>query len=115
MENEKFYELKGYRVRVEFTKYLYNNALAVKLITENDEPYAVVSVNLLESDYIPKMMAFIDINNCKWAEKFLTENGIATPTGEFGESGFCTYPLYDFGKYIKSRRANIKNNGDKNL
>ena len=99
-----FYNLKGYRVRVEFTKYSYNNALAVKLMTENDEPYAVVSVNLLESDCIPKTMAFIDINNCKWAEKFLTENEIATPTGEFGESGFCTYPLYDFSKYIKARR-----------
>ena len=42
--------------------------------------------------------AFIDTNNLNafLIERFLQENQIATPTGEYGQSGFCTYPEYRF-------------------
>ena len=38
----------------------------------------------------------IDTNNCEWAEKFIKENELGTPTGIMGYSGFCEYPLYLF-------------------
>lgn len=97
----KYYNLRGYNVRISFNKYIYNKALAVELITDKEESFAIVSVNIEDSDFIDKKWAFIDTNNCSWAEKFLQENNIAEFTGIYGQSGFCTYPCYDFSKYIK--------------
>ena len=101
--NYKYYDLRGYKVRVEFTKYFYNKALAVVLTTDKEEPFATLSVNLEASDFIDKKSAYIDTNNCSWAEKFLQENNIAEFTGMYGQIGFCTYPLYNFSKYIKEK------------
>ena len=39
-------------------------------------------------------MAYIDTNNCPWAENFLVDNDFGLPTGEYKVSGFCIYPLY---------------------
>ena len=39
-------------------------------------------------------MAYIDTNNCPWAESILTENNWGVPTGKQMASGFCIYPLY---------------------
>lgn len=49
-------------------------------------------------------MAYIDTNNCSWAEDFLVDNDFGLPTGEYKASGFCIYPLYQLdlekiGKY----------------
>lgn len=41
-------------------------------------------------------LAFVDVNNCPWAEEFITNLGIAIPTGVERKSGFVTYPLYLF-------------------
>lgn len=105
--NYKYYDVRGYKVRVEFTKYFYNKALAVVLTTDKEEPFATLSVNLEASDFIDKKSAYIDTNNCSWAEKFLQENNIAEFTGMYGQSGFCTYPLYNFSKYIKEKGNEI--------
>ena len=53
---------------------------------------------------IGKNMAYIDTNNCPWAEDFLIDNDFGIPTGEYKASGFCVYPLYQLdlekiGKY----------------
>lgn len=60
-------------------------------------PYATLSV-LPECgcEHLKENMAFIDVNNCSWAEQFLITNGLAKPVGIFGESGYCLYPLYEF-------------------
>lgn len=97
----KYFELNKYKVRVSFDKYANNQSLAVKLITDEEDIFAVVSVNLTESWFIPKNSAFIDVNNCPFAEKFLIENNIAKPVGIYSQSGFCSYPLYDFSQFLK--------------
>jgi hypothetical protein len=76
--------------------YSYGNGIAVELFDLKDkEPFACITVNL--PDYRnASECAFIDTNNCEWAEEFLVKNKIATPTGVIGFSGFCSYPEYKF-------------------
>ena len=57
--------------------------------------YACVTVSF--GTYIRyKNAAYIDTNNCPWAEKLLTEAGVAKKTSRTYASGFCAYPLYVF-------------------
>lgn len=87
-------------VTVRFTKYANNGVLAIQLI-EAKSPwpvFATITVNIINSGYVPRDMAYVDTNNCPWIEEFLLENGIAENTGHTGISGFCTYPLYKFNK-----------------
>ena len=73
-----------------------NDTLAV-FATEDDDDFATLTVNLPESNlFCDEKTAFIDTNNCPWAEQFLKENKIAKPTGHYGHSGWCSYPLYEF-------------------
>lgn len=58
------------------------------------EPYGNVTVNLEQK--IPPYCAFVDTNNMPEAEDFLVNNGLASFTGLVQESGYCTYPLYQF-------------------
>lgn len=76
-------------------KYMDNNTLAVCLYTEDGEPYADLTVNL-EDSMANCEMAYVDTNNCPWADNFIKDNGLGEPTGKVGKSGFCTYPLYKF-------------------
>lgn len=58
------------------------------------EPYATLTVNF--GEFIgAKDCAYIDTNNCYFAEQLLKQ-GIATDTGLTKQSGFCTYPLWQF-------------------
>ncbi|MBR3208901.1 MAG: DUF4313 domain-containing protein [Bacilli bacterium] len=88
-------KLLGYEVEVLRTTYRNNGSLAVLIETTEGEPFATLTVNLAsgiaEGDY-----AYVDTNNCEWAEKFIKENELGTPTGIMGYSGFCEYPLYLF-------------------
>lgn len=95
---------RTYPVTVKFTHYTNNDTLAVQLIEAGTNVlgtvFATITVNLsngffegLQDD----THAYIDTNNCPWAEEFLVDNGIAKPyKGWYGESGFCTYPMYEF-------------------
>ena len=79
-----------------------NNNTALELVCVDGIPLAVITVNL--GDLLKKNMAYIDTNNCPWAEDFLIDNDFGTPTGEYKASGFCVYPLYQLdleriGKY----------------
>lgn len=79
-----------------------NNNTALELVCEDGIPLAVITVNL--GDLLKKNMAYIDTNNCSWAEDFLVDNDFGLPTGEYKASGFCIYPLYQLdlekiGKY----------------
>lgn len=88
---------ENYHVNLYRSAYTDNDTLAVMLITEEGEPFATITVNLDASDSITDpACAFIDTNNCPWAEEFLKKNEIGTPTGIYGRSGWCSYPLYRF-------------------
>lgn len=77
--------------------YNYGGGLAVIANTPTGECFAVLTVNLESFDLNgDKEYAFVDTNNCPWAEEFLTKNNIATPTHINIPQGFCTYPLYKF-------------------
>ncbi len=52
---------------------------------------------------MPMYCAFIDTNNYPGIENYLKESGLATPYERFGapvmgQSGWCSYPLYQFNK-----------------
>lgn len=72
--------------------------LAVQLDLVGDdgelEPYATLTTSFGEFISI-KNAAYIDINNCPFAESLLSQ-GIADPTGLYKTSGFCQYPLWVF-------------------
>ncbi len=88
-------EFGTYNVSIETSTYYCGNNLAISLITEDGEPFAILSVNLPEWT-LPNNIAFVDTNNCPWAEKFISDNKLGRPTGMTGTSGYCTYPLYRF-------------------
>ena len=92
-------------VTVIVTKYTNPETLAILLRCAESpwEDFAVITVNLVSSpygdvQYQDESHAYIDTNNCPWAEEFLQENGIAKPDPRdiYGMSGFCAYPLYEF-------------------
>lgn len=73
--------------------------LAVVLNEENPETgeleqYAVLTVSFGEFISI-KNAAYIDTNNCYFAEQLL-DSGIAEPTALYKNSGYCRYPLWIF-------------------
>ena len=96
---------QGTPVKVIVTKYNNPGTLAILLRCAESpwEDFAVITVNLVSSpygdvQYQDESHAYIDTNNCPWAEEFLQENGIAKPDPRdiYGMSGFCAYPLYEF-------------------
>ena len=95
---EKFYNLKvwgeEYKIKLNRSTYCYNDSLAIICYTDEQEEFAILTTCINEKPN--NNCAFVDTNNCAWAEKFLQENNIATPTGRMGESGFCFYPEYKF-------------------
>lgn len=94
----KYYDLKTdygkYKVRIEKRNYEYSGALALVLITDKEELFATMTVNLCGYS-LEENETFIDTNNCYWAEKFIKENHLGKKTDIVGHSGFCTYPLYE--------------------
>ena len=58
------------------------------------EPYATLTVCFGEFIGM-KNCAYVDTNNCYFAGQLL-EQGIAKETGLTKDSGFCTYPLWQF-------------------
>ncbi len=95
MKTFKFNDLE---VSLSFETYRNNGTLAVEMNTVPDEePYAVITVNLccpLQSD----KLAFVDENNLPGIGAWLKENNIASPLGYKQRSGFCLYELYSFNR-----------------
>ena len=58
------------------------------------EPYAILTKSFGEFIGL-KNSAYIDTNNCYFAQQLLAQ-GMAKDTGFYKESGFCTYPLWQF-------------------
>lgn len=75
--------------------YVADNSLNLQIWNESDGPIATITKCLffarLEED-----VAFVDTNNCPWAEDFIKEYQLGKPTGRKVRSGFCEYPVYRF-------------------
>lgn len=87
----------SYDVTLSKKSYANNGNLAIQMFEEEDGipfPFATLTVNLDKK--LPGDVAFVDTNNCPWAEAFIEENGLGSPTGRLGQSGFCFYPQYKF-------------------
>ena len=92
----------GYRkcqVILTVQEYQNNGSLAVEALEVEDnevvDTFDILTRNLnhtLQND----KYAFVDTNNCPFAPDFLRQNGIAKATGVYGQSGFCSYPLYEW-------------------
>ena len=94
----KTYEIDGTKVTVQKSSYMDNQTLAI-VLTEVDtgESYDVITTNINDSDFVcDKTHAFVDTNNCPWAPKFIKDNNLGKPMNYIGESGYCSYPLYEF-------------------
>ena len=72
-------------------------AIVLDEVDQNEnvtEQYAVLTVSF--GEFLPvKNCAYIDANNCPFAQQLLAE-GIAQDTGHSKISGFCEYPLWVF-------------------
>ena len=58
------------------------------------EPYTTATVNLDKTYYHSddsKDLVYIDDNNCPYLSDWLAEHGLATFTGRWGFSGYCSY------------------------
>ena len=61
-----------------------------------NELYAVLTVNLPESDSLPFGTQFVDVNNHEMICEWLIENDIAEPLPIYARSGLCIYPAFKF-------------------
>ena len=81
---------------INIEKYANNDNLAIMLICETEgfpEPYATITVNI---DDLDENQSCVDTNNCPWAIDLIEEYKLGEPTGKIIQSGFCTYPVYQF-------------------
>lgn len=76
----------------------YNQNLAIRLWTDEGEPWATLTVNLDENlyDELGEEYAFVDINNFPEAEEFIAKYGIGESLHMYKTSGYVRYPLYKF-------------------
>ena len=84
-----------YDVNMHKTSYRNNGNLAIVLDSPTEGPFATLTVNL-DGPKLPTNYAYVDTNNCPWAEQFIKHRNLGKPTGMVGYSGYCTYPLYEF-------------------
>lgn len=86
-----------YEVKVQLNTYQNNGTLAIMLFEPGEGPFTSLTVNIEDSNrYASESKAFVDTNNNPEAIAFIEENKLGQFTGITGNSGFCTYPLYEF-------------------
>ena len=102
---KKLYTVNTYyetyeNVFIVLDKYRFDNSLAISLMSNTLGPIARITVCLQDGLGLPYFLdedeAFVDTNNCPWAEQFIIENRLGKPTGRKAGSGFCLYPSYKF-------------------
>lgn len=76
----------------------YNHNLAIRLWTDDGEPWASLTVNLDVNlhDELGEEYALVDVNNFPEAEEFIAKYGIGEPMNASKTSGYVRYPLYKF-------------------
>jgi len=63
---------------------------------EAEDSYCDLTVNV---DKLPYLHSAIDTTyNGEGKLKFLLDNGFGEPTGKYGHSGFCSYPIFRFNE-----------------
>ena len=70
--------------------------VAIELVCADGEPFAMLTVSIDDSPFYAYGFAYVDTNNCPWAEDFIEEYGLGVKKDYYGHSGFCDYPLYFF-------------------
>ena len=75
--------------------YLADSSLVLEIWNDEYGPIARITT-CLHRLTVHEDEAFVDTNNCPWAEDFIREYQLGEFTGRNDESGFCTYPLYKF-------------------
>ena len=92
MYNKFNYKLSGtnYQVWLRTAEYA-DGSLAVRMMC-HEGPFANLSVYVepLQGNHIA-----VDTNNMPEAEKFILDNNLGKPTGQFVASGYCVYPVYE--------------------
>ena len=84
-------------VKLDIQTYQNNGRIYIGLLCKEDgcfEPFANVTVNI--DAPTPDFGGYLDTNHLSNVEKFISENGLGTFTGFMGQSGYCSYPLYQF-------------------
>lgn len=88
-----------YAVSIVVNSYANNGNLAVGLVSQDEdgynEPFADVTVNIAD---LPPYHAALDTNNMSGIGSFVEKEGLARPTGNYLNSGFCHFPVYEFDK-----------------
>ncbi len=82
--------------RLIVAKYRANDGLAIQIWNDEEGPIASLTVCLPNELKPIEGGAYVDTNNCPWAEQFIKENELGEFTGLYGYSGYCAYPLYVF-------------------
>lgn len=96
---------KEHQITLDLSNYVDNNNLFVGLVCWEDigkgeypEPWSDLTVNL--GIKCAPNCAFIDTNdNGKEIINWLIANKLGMPTGRVAQSGFCTYPEFEFYMY----------------
>lgn len=105
-----------YHIRLDYTSYRNNGTLALQMMDrigpDEEEPFAVATVNLPESSRLAVNEQFVDTNNVPGIAEWLTCTGVATPTGRTARSGFCEYPVFAFNLPAEVERQIISSRED---
>lgn len=98
---------KKHEVEVLKTYYIKDDSLCIILLEEN-KLFANLTINLSVC-IMSNNVAFVNVKECPWAEKFIEENELGKKVGTALEDNDCIYPLYEF--YVDK----IKSSGKKLL
>ena len=82
------------KVTIHIGKYASNSNTFIQLKCEDGEPFAFLTTNFEKR--LPFDEAYVDTNNCPWAEQFIRKYGLGEQLNRFKLSGYCCYPLYKF-------------------
>lgn len=116
-------------VKLDVASYRNNGTMAVQLFSRMEDymgdcpsseqlpfenPYAVITVNLPDSERLAANEQFVDLNNLPDIGRWLVQNNIAEPTEHMAQSGYCTYQAFAFhlpdrliNKIVTSREDSI--------
>ena len=90
------------KVHLVFATY-YNKNLAIRIWTDEGEPWASLTVNLCDGkssepliNTLGEEYAFVDVNNFPEAIDFINRYKLAEFAGVTKRSGYVDYPLYKF-------------------
>lgn len=94
----RYFYYEGMKLSAYRTTYVNNGRLAIVLLMKDPEDpvWGIVTVNIDDGIKLEENYAYLDTNNCPRIDIAIFEAGIGVPTGMYGMSGYCRYPLYKF-------------------